>query len=638
MAEAHNFESLVHEAFITPLRSVLIVDDQYPTWEEIFSSRITANQHHGKEETSSVNKSWLQNPESAGEILGLIKEFRNQNPGFIIDIHDGASGDESEVKAGSESPQQLADHLHQSDLLVLDYYLEGSESGAGGKTARKILASVLDNHHFNLVAIHTSEDLLQSIHECLISLMSSCTSKFDSELNEKIDALDDLISEKEDSGEFDRSHIKDKLEMDAYLQSRDSDGNLSRSSRMAFIKGDGAFAQLHAWASELALEEKIMPVFLYWAIRSFEKPLLRDFSATSYKGLSWNISDAHKWLRTSRGFVCFVKKGPENLLAELKGALIDWKPTPSRLLSAKYRYEISRIGAEVEDSSLRRRHAFAKFYETIRKPGKEELLEDQLGVLRRHKLKDHVSRQSEMLSFLVEENIADFGQKIYDADEACGFQFQSHYGVDLAAKDENKTAISEYNRYVCCLPSRESVSAEKISEQLDSGHIFKFDDTWWVCATPACDLQPGQNVIAFEKGEDSSLRPFTAMELHRVQNLDDLTDRHVNSGSYCYVEYNGNILGLGTKNPKKDTSEPADQKVHWRSFVAKNGGLIVDGKLELLEIKLELDELKIKSNVRFAEVIAKLRYEYALNYIQRVGASVSRIGLGYVSPPELKKK
>ncbi len=35
-----------------------------------------------------------------------------------------------------------------------------------------------------------------------------------------------------------------------------------------------------------------------------------------------------------------------------------------------------------------------------------------------------------------------------------------------------------------------------------------------------------------------------------------------------------------------------------------------------------------------ATLVAKLRYEYALNYIQRVGSSVSRIGLGYAAYPK----
>ncbi len=630
MAKENTFEDLVREAFITPLRSVLIVDDQYPTWEEIFNSIMAGEKHSEEIKVSSAKKKW-HDPATADEVIRLISEFRSQNPGFIIDIHDGVSEKTSEKTAGSESPKQLADHLHQSDLLILDYNLEGAEAGTGGDTARKILSSVLNNQHFNLVVVHTSEDLEQTIHECLRALMESCTSKYDEQCTKQIDELDELISGKEVAEEFDRSHIEYKFDMATYIQARHPDGGLA-SGLGEFMRGKGAYFELSEWAKELKLTQSEKKTFFYWAIRTFEKRYFTDFTDTPPKGLSWHISAACKWLRTSRGFVCFVSKGPKNILHELQSALVDWKPTPSRLLSAKFRHEISRIGAEVEDTSLRQRHAFAKFYETIRKPGKDGLPGAQIELLRHYKLKDHVSRQSEMLSFLVEESVADFGKRIYAADELTGFTYHGHYKVNLNNDKDKKEAISQYNRYVCCLPSRDDASGETGSEQLDSGHIFKLEDTWWVCATPACDLQPGQGTIAFKKGSDSSLRPFTAIKLYPVKNLDELTDQHINSGSYCYVEYDGKILGLGVKSPKDDSNSPAIQKVEWRAFVAQQGGVIEGGKLSLLELQLELDDLKIKSDNKEAEVVAKLRYEYALNYIQRVGVSVSRIGLGYVAP------
>lgn len=629
MAEESTFKNLVHEVFIAPLRSVLIVDDQYPTWEEIFNSKFTGEKKFTQIETRSTKKKW-HNSATADEVMKLISEFRNQKPGFIIDIHDGVSTNSTEKTAGSETPSQLADHLHQSDLLILDYNLEGAEAGTGGDIARKILSSVLNNQHFNLVVVHTSEDLNHVMYECLRALMKSCTSQFDEECNSQVNELDELITEQESVGDFNRDLIEEKLDMASYIQIRHPEGGLQRALG-EFMRGNGPYASLTEWSNNLQLKQSQKKWFFYWVIRTFEKKYLSDFTENPPKGLSWNISKACKWLRTSRGFACFVKKGPENLLAELEHALVDWRPTPSRLLSAKYRDEISRTGAEVEDTSLSKRHAFAKFYETIRKPGKGDLPEAQIELLRYYKLKDHVSRQSEMLSFLVEENVAAFGKKIYAVDKATGFTFQSHYRVNLETDADNKTAISQYNRYVCCLPSREDITGDLVSEQLDSGHIFKLDDTWWVCATPACDLQPGQNTIAFNKGSDPTLRPFTAIRLYPVTDPTKLTDRHINSGSYCYVEHEGKILGLGVKPPKDDSSNPAVQKIDWRTFVAQRGGMIENGLLSLLELQLELDDLKIKSNHKDAKIIAKLRYEYALNYIQRVGTSVSRIGLGYVA-------
>jgi hypothetical protein len=151
-----------------------------------------------------------------------------------------------------------------------------------------------------------------------------------------------------------------------------------------------------------------------------------------------------------------------------------------------------------------------------------------------------------------------------------------------------------------------------------------------LCATPACDLQPGQNTIAFG-GASSGLRPFTAIRLVPIK-LDDLENDHINSGSCCFIEdqESREVICLSLRTTPEET-KPATQKVTWRTFVAKNQGLISGGFCEIISPKLtdtaiELPEEKI-------QVITKLRYEYALNYIQRVGASVSRIGLGYAAYP-----
>lgn len=626
MAEEKTFEHLVREAFIAPLRSVLIVDDQYPTWDEIFNSKITGDKHSEVIQNRFSRKKWNEHI-VADEVQRLISEFRRKNPGFIIDIHDGLS-----TNGDGEEPKALANHLHQSDLLILDYNLEGGDAGTGGDMARKIISSVLENPHFNLVVVHTSEDLYITIYECLRSLMVSCTSLFEKGAEiEAINEIEEIVTEKEQEEVFDRNNIYERFDMSSYFDMRKSAQSF-RQSLGLFMQGKGAYAALNDWVGQLGIHKSQFKSFFYWAIHLFEKKYLNDFSNKSYEGLTWNISADCKWLRTSRGFVCFVEKGPEKILIDLEKALVDWKPTPSILLSAKYRDEISKIGTEAEDTVFGKGYAFAKFYETICKPCPDGLPAEQVEHLRHYKFNEHVYRQSELFSFLIADQISAYGKKIYEADALTGFTYKNHYGINLDDIKSNQIAISQYNQYICCLPSKKNSSGTLSFEQLDSGHIFKLDDNWWVCATPACDLQPGQNTIAFKKGTNSTLRPFTAIKLHLVTDLDELTSRHINSGSYCYIEYEGKILGLGVKSPGDDSTKPAVQKVDWRAFVAQHGGVINNGKLSLLEIQLELDDIRIKSEQKEAEIVAKLRYEYALNYIQKVGASVSRIGLGYVAP------
>ena len=56
-----SFSDLVKEAFIDPLRSVLIVDDEYPTWEEILNSHLEVADQDPALESASQRKSWRTN-------------------------------------------------------------------------------------------------------------------------------------------------------------------------------------------------------------------------------------------------------------------------------------------------------------------------------------------------------------------------------------------------------------------------------------------------------------------------------------------------------------------------------------------------------------------------------------------------
>jgi hypothetical protein len=266
----------------------------------------------------------------------------------------------------------------------------------------------------------------------------------------------------------------------------------------------------------------------------------------------------------------------------------------------------------------------------IKKPtDNENLNKDQINGLRHLRLREHVGRQSEMLSFLIEDQVADFGSRVHQCDEGTDGNFVSHYGVDLGNEDQLREAVARYNRHICCLPSKQMSDGIDLVEQLDSGHIFQLNGAWWVCATPACDLQLGQTRIAFSAEEDSLLRPFTALQLHKITDLKKLRGPHINSGTYCFIEEGGKVIGLGTKDPDKDVYEPGSSKVTWRSMIAKNTGTITNRQLCILDIKLGEDRITTKDEN--ATVHARLRYEYALNFIQRVGGSVSRIGLGYVT-------
>lgn len=620
-----SFSDLVHEAFISPLRSVLIVDDQYPTWEEVLNSKISGTSRSAELENRSSAKLWQKN---ASEPLNVIREFRTSKPGFVIDIHDALAPVAStqpidESGQETETASQLADHLHQSDLLVLDYNLEDTQGALRGLKAREILRMVLVNRHFNLVIVHTGEDDLdQVMSECLISLMQSCTSQFTNAIELALSNLDEILDDLELSEKFDRKLLNENFSVQDYLALREASD--LKPLYAEYMQGQGAFARVSRWGSESGLKGGNLRTFLTWVVREFEKARISEFSETWLEGLCWKFSDNCKWMRSSRGFITFVKKGPEDLLGELQKALEDWQPTPSRLLSAKYRHSLSSVGVEAEDRSLSNAHVFAQFYDDMLEPARDGISKDHATLSREFKLKQHVARQSESISFVIEDEIVEFGEKIISADASGGGVFSSYYGIDLKDAGTKRDAVDHYNSYVSTLPAKTG------SDQLDSGHIFKIDNDWWVCATPACDLQPGQNSIAFV-GTSDDLRPFTAIQLVEMKR-DGLGNDHINSGSCCFIfdEVSNKVICLGLRS-FLDEQKPATQKVTWRTFMARNQGLIEKKIFEVVQLKLNANSLEATDFK--ARVVGKLRYEYALNYIQRVGSSVSRIGLGYAGYP-----
>lgn len=611
MTEVTNFSSLVHEAFIEPLRSVMIVDDQYPTWDEILNERLNDESKNAELSGRSNGKTWQADPTGP---IKVIQQFRKQKPGLIIDIHD----------ASTPTDAEQADHLHQSDLLVLDYNLEGDRSGLGGAKARSILQSVLSNNHFNLVVVHTGEAVLSDVFfDCLLGLIASCTSQFDDAIVKDLAALDERLDELGDADEFDRGLLSEKFGMKEYLALRHPSATMKSNLRQ-FMTPDGDFADINNWGKETGLVKKDLRTFFYWVIREFEKTKIDIFGTDVVEGLKWKCVEDCIWLRTVRGFVTFVEKGPEDLLGALQAALENWQPTPSRLISAKYRHELSSVGVEAEDRTLLKAHVFAHFYKDFCAPTRKGLTDEEGERLRTAKLKAHVTRQSEAIAFHIEDEVVRFGEKIRQTDEKTDAGFAAHYGIDLEEEGaaEGQKAIAHYNSYVSTLPLKSE------DDQLDSGHIFKWNSEWWVCATPACDLQPGQNTTAFI-GTSSKQRPFTALRLLPVP-AKQVTPDHINSGLFCFVEQSpGDVICLGLEAIDSSTSV-TNGKATWRTFVAAENGHIVENKMQLVIPKFVKDKLTLEPNQE-AEIIAKLRYEYALNYIQRVGTSVTRIGLGYLS-------
>ena len=231
---------------------------------------------------------------------------------MLVDIHDGENVD-------AESETSVAKHLHQSDLLVLDYNLEGVRAG-GGARAIDILRHLSENDHFNLVVIYTNEEIDTVFDDVRWGLLVPRQEQ----LSEERDRIGDLVeeAETESSGLYER--LKDSIDSEQYFYSRRHPSTYERTMARGF-QPYTLFRDLCEEAT-IAFEDRRSVLSYFLDLCANEH--LQQMNTTGRDDvLTWSTSPSGKWIKGNSVFVCFsTKSDDDDLLNELRLALYNWNP------------------------------------------------------------------------------------------------------------------------------------------------------------------------------------------------------------------------------------------------------------------------------------------------------------------------
>ena len=411
-----NLSSLVKEAFIDPIRSVLIIDDEYPTWEHVFGAGFD----------HSEKGRWKEKE----DIIALIGQFRQKSKAMTIDIHDG------------EDNSDIGTYLHQSDLLVLDYQLE--KGGKDGARAIGIMKSLFRNRHFNLIVMHTAaEPLLEPFETVLDALLRPWP-----EVQDLGGAGQAVIDELEEDADTDPeleniwSRLKSTVGRDIHYLYRQQVQKGKKAG--GFVRTEGklsAFRELCAKAN-LTVDKQVQ-VFCR-ILQTYEQTY--DESDDRPLDIRWSAPDQGRrpWIRTPGGFVAFAGKKDPQILTALAEAIEDWKPSPSRMISSKIRAAISAEGAYAEESALSDKHVYWQYYDELSKSPKGDAGHSH----RKSLLEAHAARHTERLLDVVGGEAIKFGIKLVDCDpgvkDANVDGFGAHYNISVKGDGEKLNACLLY--------------------------------------------------------------------------------------------------------------------------------------------------------------------------------------------------
>ena len=630
---AGSYDTFIEEAFVDPIRSVLIVDDDYPTYDEILASNESElrgsddPERQGSDERVAVGdggsssvptasappeKNWRSDPNPA---LNVIRQFRHPERPMLVDVDDGtkaASGD------------GLAAHLHQSDLLVLDFELEKSKRDDGTR-AIEIVRKLMNNGHFNLVVIYTHCGLDRVFEDVLTGMMPPLP-PLPSDEPERAEALLGRAEGVNSIGEDSFETSIDRQQYFAFRRDPEAD--------MRKLLDDPIFGAFATLVTQAGWDPDAAKLVLSYLLRRVEERYPMDQDLCGMSPLRYSTRKDNRWIKSDSVFVSFAEKSSNacDLLQALRAALVDWHPAPSRLFLTKLRAEMDDSGIPLQDHALRRSKASALWY--------NQLLTAEEST-RRALIADAVRRQSESLMDLVLPEVERFGERLLDSEVAGSLSTAG----ELPRKESNKictdhfgrhwqpqepdfihAALLEHNEFVCC--------KRPTGWHLTTGHVFRVGSSYWICLSPACDLVPVRPKDAKESDKDRFLR-FLAVELQKEANQ-GVNPRGISSNQHVFVSIDGKIEVFRYHGKSNSNSAP-----QWEVFFAEDRGRFDVDRLNNGELALGLRQLKNGSDgptwQRCDAIIAgQLRYEYALNLLLKLGGWLSRVGLGFLDRGEVQ--
>lgn len=591
-----SLSTLVQEAFIDPIRSVLIIDDKYPTWDKIF----------GDEDYNRDDEiKWAKRE----NILKVVGQFREKSPALTVDIHDGTNN------------AMISSYLHQSDLLVLDFHLEPIEPF--GIRAAEILRHLLNNSQFNLVVVHTdTSDLIVPFNSIILSLLPPFATDM-----ERIQLGQTMIEEAEDKVAEDiQTRLAASLTKAGYLEFRRALDKGVRSKR--FMQDAEAAETFRAICIEAQWDGRQIAIMWDWALSQHEASMQGEKKANS--GFKWKSPGQTEfpWIRSSGGFVAFADKRNTEILEILRSALEDWKPSPSRMISSRIRAEISSLGVMAEDATFNDRRAHWKYYQELLTT---DISGEAADSQRRTLIEAHAARHTERLLDQVGKQAINFGLRIVQCDPQTHDKtkegFSSHYDLPPVADGDRDVALDHYNAYI----STKAVSGW----HLQPGHIILLDNEYWVCVSPACDLVPKQKgQIGILGSIKSEIKPFMAVKLHQRSKV-ERADVNSNTMIFLLDAATNTVRTFSVFPAKGEHGSPV-----WRMMLASDHGKfnIKEDKTADLTLQTVSGESgKLEIVPKEGQIIAQLRYEYALNLVNKLGVEFTRIGLDFVAPPEPEK-
>jgi Response receiver domain len=595
---------LVRDVYIKPIRSLLAIDDEFPTLDELLDPDIL---------TAGLAK------KGTDRLREIIKFARGREVPWLVDVHDGKGITRDQEK-------KIAPRLHSSDLMVLDYKLNGED--LGGDTAIKIIRGLATNDHFNLVLLYTKGNagsVVDILHEIALGLVSTSDPYrlSDDDRKKVTDALE--------TWNFKQPNIADQLVEEftsqLFLKTFERPGQ-----PLKWILDENGSATLKELLTEGAkLTKAATDLFLRWLFSERRQKLLPQLFDKDLGQIRVNADEDCCWISCEKVFITLLSKQclPREFETKIVEAIVASHPAAHRLLLTKMRSCIEQRGLVAEVDILRDVHVQSAWLGDFLHPTPKDKTSAIVGTVTRH---------WEAIGDVLHEELTSFGSTLHavyqrmlvDATNRSGSHVNKANSDETLARYNNYVSTKPFDRghlttgHVFSFPERKKTNLQEASAVDASGVVTtatqKSNDLeYWMCLSPACDMVPGQKKKAVLDDGDNKFLSFTAVRLHSVETSKAIKNA---TGNLCiFLKLENDIQPFSIL---KDLLHSPD----WEQMIAVNFG-IFDAQTKMLKMSsITTVNGKVEACEMESTVIAQLRTEYAANLLQKFGDQLTRPGLG----------
>lgn len=514
------------------------------------------------------------------------------------------------------------DKVKKSDLLIIDYQLNGEESGDRGKCIR-VLNELKNTDFFNLVVVYTNED----IEETWIKIASHLKGGWKTGEAHFPDNEDvwDAVSEATERYTLSIDDIKDILNDNTKAIIRRHSAELGR------ILTSYAQERTHTRALACAISHKYLSRY-----RIEEDKLHEIFHQAHKVEFKCDYDSELNWIKCGNLFVAICEKQDNPLESGdkinnfIKTVLQKWNPNPLQLLLSEIQNTIEAEGSihgfhQLRDSitqtawmySFVRQYSMDPTGDTLNK-----IVEGAISMLF-ESLKDHVLQNGKVQRFaneIVTASHIALPKMDYKEIKTNPELFEKARKLSYFPEIKDQDIVHELNRILC--------TDSLVHNHITTGTVFQnSNDEYLICIFPECDMFPrpvGNTQPWLKELDQHYYKPFFAIKI---------TETSINKA--CKEAEHCNHIFWQNEGGKRLAGYVAsieEGMFDYQMLFLENRGLLQSGSKKFKAKKIEINESGINlSNAHEYTVIFKIKGPYASRFLQGMGQQLSRIGVDYAS-------